>query len=151
MTIHEQTALSAQQRELVTTKNEVARRLLGGEEVDQPGWWEVEGDVAVTGFLYTVMYGRFKLDGGKTLEFKGDLFGTVIAGTSTHGTALFTVPLEEVTSGTVLTIVTTRGAVVGGCLVEWSRDGKHIGSYVGGGWGLGGGDAIGGGQFKVIG
>jgi hypothetical protein len=137
------------QMDFVSAQNAAARKL-AGEPIDIPGSWEAEGEVSVTGIGYVHVYGRFTLENPRRiLTFNGDLVGDVLAGTSTHGKALFAVPLEELLAGSVLTVAVTYGLVAAACVLDWSRDLRHQGTYKGPGWGIFGGKAVGGGQFKL--
>ena len=59
------------------------------------------------------------------------------------------VPLDEVLAGSLLFSLVTGSLVAGYCVVDWSRNFKHIGTFVGAGFGLVSGTAAGSCEFKV--
>lgn len=112
--------------------------------------WRVPGTMYMTAtFFYFTLRGQWRLDTGKTLSFNGELGGIGLGGGEFKGEATFFVSTDELCASSVHATVSAAQIVGGGMKVTFTRDGRLLGVFVGGGVGFVGGNAIGSGKFTV--
>lgn len=140
-----------QQVQLQADQERARRKLLGQLVETTQGEWEAEGEVAVgSPGIYVHVYGHFGLDNPKRqLSFNGDGVGAILGAGNSRGKVTFAVPLEEVLAGSLLFNVVTGSIIAGYCVVDFSRNFKHIGTFVGAGFGVASGYAAGSCEFKL--